>query len=82
MEKMKGMEGFFTACVTPYDAQGEVNPQALTQLMSRNLDEGAAGFLVGGSSGEAPQTGQRMLCLAQMLSRAFARDLRRYGGEE
>ena len=54
MEKMKGMEGFFTACVTPYDAQGEVNPHALTQLMSRNLDEGAAGFLVGGSSGEAP----------------------------
>ena len=47
MEKMKGMEGFFTACVTPYDAQGEVNPQALTQLMSRNLDDGAAGFLVG-----------------------------------
>ena len=44
MEKMKGMEGFFTACVTPYDAQGEVNPQALTQLMSAvHFSAGAAG---------------------------------------
>ena len=54
MEKLKGMSGFFAASVTPYDQEGNVNPETLVRLMSRNLDEGASGFLIGGSSAEAP----------------------------
>ena len=54
MEKMKGMGGFFTAALTPMDAEGRVSPETLLRLMDRNLDEGAAGFLIGGSSAEAP----------------------------
>ena len=54
MEKMKGMGGFFTAALTPMDAEGRVSPETLLRLMDRNLNEGAAGFLIGGSSAEAP----------------------------
>lgn len=54
MEKMQGMGGFFVAAVTPYDAQGRVNPGALHALMDRTLSQGAAGFLIGGSSAECP----------------------------
>lgn len=54
MEKLKGMGGFFVAAVTPYDAQGRVNPDALHKLMARTVSQGAAGFLIGGSSAECP----------------------------
>ena len=54
MKKMEGMRGFFAASVTPYDASGRVSPETLTRLLDRNLNEGAAGFLIGGSSAEAP----------------------------
>ena len=52
MKKLSGMTGFFAASVTPYDGEGRVAPETLIKLMNRNLDEGAAGFLIGGSSAE------------------------------
>lgn len=44
--------GIYVASVTPFDAENEVNGDALQRLMERNLREGAAGFFLGGSSAE------------------------------
>ena len=66
MSKLQGMGGFLVASVTPYDQAGKVNPQALVELMTRNLEEGATGFLIGGSSAEAPLlTREERLCLME-----------------
>jgi N-acetylneuraminate lyase len=46
------VKGIYVAPVTPFDKKGEVNPLPLSQLIERNLKEGASGFFVGGSSGE------------------------------
>ena len=54
MKKMENMGGFFVAAITPFDAAGKFNPDALHQLMARTIDQGAAGFLIGGSSAECP----------------------------
>ena len=53
MKKLEGMAGILPASVTPFDAEGNLNPGALTKLMDRNLNEGAVGFLIGGSSAES-----------------------------
>ena len=52
MKKLSSMVGFYAASVTPYGKDGKVAPEMLLRLMDRNLDEGAAGFLIGGSSAE------------------------------
>lgn len=44
--------GIYVASVTPYDAENKVSGDRLQALMERNLKEGAAGFFLGGSSGE------------------------------
>lgn len=54
MKKMENMGGFFVAAVTPYDENGQFSKTALHQLMDKTISEGAAGFLVGGSSAECP----------------------------
>ena len=54
MKKMENMGGFFVAAVTPYGEDGQFNQAALHQLMDKTIAEGAAGFLVGGSSAECP----------------------------
>lgn len=54
MKKMENMGGFFVAAVTPFDAQGRFNASALHALMDKTIAEGAAGFLIGGSSAECP----------------------------
>lgn len=54
MKKMENMGGFFVAAVTPYDENGQFSKAALHQLMDKTIAEGAAGFLVGGSSAECP----------------------------
>ena len=59
MKKMENMGGFFVAAVTPFDAQGQFNPAALHKLMDRTIDQGAAGFLIGGSSAECPLLSHR-----------------------
>ena len=35
MKKMENMGGFFVAAITPFDAAGKFNPDALHQLMAR-----------------------------------------------
>ena len=54
MKKMENMGGFFVAAITPFDAQGKFSETALHALMDRTIEQGAAGFLVGGSSAECP----------------------------
>ena len=54
MKKMENMGGFFVAAITPFDAQGKFSAPTLHRLMEKTISEGAAGFLVGGSSAECP----------------------------
>ena len=54
MKKMENMGGFFVAAITPFDGEGRFNPAALHKLMDRTIEQGAAGFLIGGSSAECP----------------------------
>ena len=54
MKKMENMGGFFVAAVTPYDEAGRFSAAALHKLMDKTIAEGAAGFLIGGSSAECP----------------------------
>ena len=44
MKKMQGMGGFFVAAITPFDAQGRFNPDALHRIMDKTIAQGAAGF--------------------------------------
>lgn len=52
MKTREQLGGIYSASVTAYDAEGRVDAAALQRVMERNLREGAAGFFVGGSSGE------------------------------
>lgn len=54
MQKMENMGGFFVAAITPFDEQGRFSAKTLHALMDRTIDQGAAGFLIGGSSAECP----------------------------
>jgi N-acetylneuraminate lyase len=56
---MENMGGFFVAAITPFDSEGKFNPDALHKLMDRTIDQGAAGFLIGGSSAECPLLSHR-----------------------
>jgi len=46
------MKGIYVASITPFDKEGNFNSRALDRLMERNLEEGASGFFMGGSSAE------------------------------
>ena len=50
MEKYKGI---FTALLTPFDKNNKVNEKELEKLVKFNLEKGAKGFYVGGSTAEA-----------------------------
>ena len=52
MKTREQLGGIYAASITAYDAGGRVDAAALQAVMERNLREGAAGFFVGGSSGE------------------------------
>jgi N-acetylneuraminate lyase len=56
------MKGIYSAPVTPFKPDGTVNPAALEELMRRNINEGASGFFVGGSSGECFLLTERERC--------------------
>ena len=49
-EKFKGI---FTALLTPFDKNDQINEKALEQLVRHNLKLGVKGFYVCGSTGEA-----------------------------
>ena len=52
MKTKQELAGIYVASTTAYDQAGNVDAAALQKLMQRNINEGAAGFFVGGSSGE------------------------------
>lgn len=52
MKTKDQLGGLYAASITAYDAAGGIDAAALQAVMRRNLAEGAAGFFVGGSSGE------------------------------
>lgn len=54
MKKMENMGGFLVAAITPFDENGQFSASALHALMDRTIAQGAAGFLIGGSSAECP----------------------------
>jgi len=49
-EKFKGI---FTALLTPFDENDQVNTKVLRELIDYNLEKGVQGFYVGGSTAEA-----------------------------
>lgn len=49
---MTKLEGVFTALVTPFDAEGEVDLKAMERLLEDQLKHGAAGFIPCGTTGE------------------------------
>jgi len=50
---MNQYRGIFTALLTPFDEQNRVNEKELEKLVQFNLEQGATGFYVGGSTAEA-----------------------------
>ena len=50
---MKDLKGIYTALLTPFDDRGRINEEALSRLVRHNLNLGADGFYVCGSTGEA-----------------------------
>lgn len=49
---MNDMLGIYVASVTPYTPDDTIHGDALVALMERNIQEGASGFFLGGSSAE------------------------------
>lgn len=52
MNKVKDMEGIFTALLTPFKEDYSINGASLHKLVEFNLNMGVNGFYVGGSTGE------------------------------
>lgn len=50
---MKQLKGIYPALLTPFDQSGNVNCDALKQLVRWNIEKGVNGFYVGGSTAEA-----------------------------
>ncbi|MDG6910163.1 MAG: dihydrodipicolinate synthase family protein [Nitrososphaerota archaeon] len=48
------IKGLFTALITPFDARGRVNPEALQRLVSFQVSKGAEGIFPCGSTGLGP----------------------------
>ena len=46
-------KGIFPALLTPFDKNNKVNGKELEKLIKYNVDKGATGFYVGGSTAEA-----------------------------
>jgi 4-hydroxy-tetrahydrodipicolinate synthase len=51
---MLGLGTVLTAIVTPFDARSRVNEEAFVALMRHLADNGSDGFVVAGTTGEAP----------------------------
>jgi len=49
---MNQLQGLYSAVLTPFDAQDNVNGAAMRALIERNIAEGVDGLFVGGSSAE------------------------------
>ena len=49
---MVDYSGVYTALITPFDTDGTVNYQKLTELIEYQLDKGITGLVLGGTTGE------------------------------
>jgi len=50
---MRDLHGVFTALLTPFDTDSQINESALRQLVRLGMSQGVDGFYVGGSTAEA-----------------------------
>lgn len=50
---MKKFKGIYPALITPFDKNGRINPEMIQEVVESCLKKGAAGFYVGGSTGES-----------------------------
>ncbi|MDR1541043.1 MAG: N-acetylneuraminate lyase [Clostridiales bacterium] len=50
---MNSLKGIFPALLTPFSIDGNINERSLRELLRMNLEKGADGFYVGGSTSEA-----------------------------
>ncbi|MBU1142611.1 MAG: dihydrodipicolinate synthase family protein [Firmicutes bacterium] len=62
------------ALVTPFDQKGNINEKVLKELIEYNIEEGATGFFVGGSSGEGPLLSNDERMLLFELSKKYSQD--------
>jgi len=51
---MRKLSGVFTALITPFDAEGNINEEGLQSLIRRQIESGVDGIVPLGSTGEAP----------------------------
>ena len=68
---VSSFDGVFAPICTPFDTRGEVNVEALRQNMARYRAAGLTGYVVSGTTGEAPllsKDEKRMMygCVAEM----------------
>jgi 4-hydroxy-tetrahydrodipicolinate synthase len=54
MIKVRSMHGIYASLVTPFDHSGELDAKSLERLARHCLDNGAAGLVALGTTGEAP----------------------------
>lgn len=63
--------GIFTALLTPFDDQNNINPIALEKLINRSLSQGVSGFYVGGSTAEvfllSPEERSRLYAMTKEI---------------
>ena len=48
----KKMLGIYSATLTPFSKEDKINAESMIKIIERNLNEGASGFFIGGSSAE------------------------------
>ena len=72
MRDFKKYEGIIPAFYACYDAQGEINPQAVRELTRYYVEKGVKGLYVGGSSGECiyQSVAERKLVLENVMAEA------------
>ncbi len=72
MSALKKYQGIFPAFYACYNAQGEIDPQAVRALTRHLMDKGVTGLYVGGSSGECiyQSVEERRLVLENVMAEA------------
>lgn len=63
------LEGVWTALLTPFDVNGEIDFQAVGKLVDYVIDSGVSGLVVSGTTGEFCEcSGEERAALAQLVS--------------
>jgi 4-hydroxy-tetrahydrodipicolinate synthase len=64
------IQGFYTALVTPFDKKGELDVEGFRFLVRRQIEAGADGIVVNGTTGESPTLTEEELDIILQVSRA------------